>query len=231
MTRIGETSDLLKCSFCGKTQKQVKKLIAGPGVYICDECIELCNEIIVEELSEASSLGLAELPKPQEMDLIAQEWFESEWKTPGSVLHETSWTCTTSTTTISWILTKTHKLGCSHLHRQPLKWRCASIFAEKIVRPFRSSTLIKLHQLTSDSRGWLWRWKASCMCKPFNGITFEKTVTATFHMGGKLASTNHIEKSLTILILLWHSQTTTAVSRLTFHFIVGTNMGETEITK
>ena len=65
MTRIGETSDLLKCSFCGKTQKQVKKLIAGPGVYICDECIELCNEIIVEELSEATSLGLSELPKPQ----------------------------------------------------------------------------------------------------------------------------------------------------------------------
>jgi ATP-dependent Clp protease ATP-binding subunit ClpX len=55
----------LKCSFCGKTQKQVKKLIAGPGVYICDECIDLCNEIIVEELSEANTLGLAELPKPQ----------------------------------------------------------------------------------------------------------------------------------------------------------------------
>ncbi|CAB4569670.1 MAG: ATP-dependent Clp protease ATP-binding subunit ClpX [Actinobacteria bacterium] len=64
-TRIGEANDLLKCSFCGKTQKQVKKLIAGPGVYICDECIELCNEIIVEELSEANSLGLSELPKPQ----------------------------------------------------------------------------------------------------------------------------------------------------------------------
>jgi ATP-dependent Clp protease ATP-binding subunit ClpX len=64
-TRIGEANDLLKCSFCGKTQKQVKKLIAGPGVYICDECIDLCNEIIVEELSEANSLGLAELPKPQ----------------------------------------------------------------------------------------------------------------------------------------------------------------------
>lgn len=67
MTRIGETSDLLKCSFCGKTQKQVKKLIAGPGVYICDECIDLCNEIIVEELSEASTLGLQELPKPLEI--------------------------------------------------------------------------------------------------------------------------------------------------------------------
>ncbi len=64
-TRIGEANDLLKCSFCGKTQKQVKKLIAGPGVYICDECIELCNEIIVEELSEQTSLGLSELPKPQ----------------------------------------------------------------------------------------------------------------------------------------------------------------------
>ena len=67
MTRIGETSDLLKCSFCGKTQKQVKKLIAGPGVYICDECIDLCNEIIIDELNETSSLGLAELPKPQEI--------------------------------------------------------------------------------------------------------------------------------------------------------------------
>ncbi len=67
MTRIGETSDLLKCSFCGKTQKQVKKLIAGPGVYICDECIDLCNEIIVEELSENNSLGLQDLPKPQEI--------------------------------------------------------------------------------------------------------------------------------------------------------------------
>ena len=64
-TRIGEANDLLKCSFCGKTQKQVKKLIAGPGVYICDECIDLCNEIIVEELSEANTLGLSELPKPQ----------------------------------------------------------------------------------------------------------------------------------------------------------------------
>ena len=53
MARIGD-SDLLKCSFC-KSQKQVKKLIAGPGVYICDECIDLCNEIIEEELSETSS--------------------------------------------------------------------------------------------------------------------------------------------------------------------------------
>ena len=67
MARIGETADLLKCSFCGKSQKQVKKLIAGPGVYICDECIELCNEIIDEELGEASAADPAELPKPREI--------------------------------------------------------------------------------------------------------------------------------------------------------------------
>jgi ATP-dependent Clp protease ATP-binding subunit ClpX len=67
VTRIGESGDLLKCSFCGKTQKQVKKLIAGPGVYICDECIDLCNEILEDELAEASSLGLQELPKPTEI--------------------------------------------------------------------------------------------------------------------------------------------------------------------
>ncbi len=67
MPRIGEGSDLLKCSFCGKSQKQVKKLIAGPGVYICDECIDLCNEIIEEELAETSDLGLDELPKPREI--------------------------------------------------------------------------------------------------------------------------------------------------------------------
>ncbi|HEY5179274.1 MAG TPA: ClpX C4-type zinc finger protein, partial [Dermatophilaceae bacterium] len=67
MARIGDGGDLLKCSFCGKSQKQVKKLIAGPGVYICDECIDLCNEIIEEELAETSELGLDELPKPREI--------------------------------------------------------------------------------------------------------------------------------------------------------------------
>lgn len=67
MARIGETADLLKCSFCGKSQKQVKKLIAGPGVYICDECIDLCNEIIEEELAEGAELSLGELPKPEEI--------------------------------------------------------------------------------------------------------------------------------------------------------------------
>lgn len=67
MARVGESGDLLKCSFCGKSQKQVKKLIAGPGVYICDECIDLCNEIIEEELTDAGDLALDELPKPREI--------------------------------------------------------------------------------------------------------------------------------------------------------------------
>jgi ATP-dependent Clp protease ATP-binding subunit ClpX len=67
VARIGDGGDLLKCSFCGKSQKQVKKLIAGPGVYICDECIDLCNEIIEEELSEGTEVELANLPKPHEI--------------------------------------------------------------------------------------------------------------------------------------------------------------------
>lgn len=67
MARIGDGGDLLKCSFCGKSQKQVKKLIAGPGVYICDECIDLCNEIIEEELAETSEVRWDELPKPREI--------------------------------------------------------------------------------------------------------------------------------------------------------------------
>ena len=67
MAKFGEGGELLKCSFCGKTQKQVKKMIAGPGVYICDECIDLCNEIIEEELAEGTDVGFKELPKPQEI--------------------------------------------------------------------------------------------------------------------------------------------------------------------
>ncbi len=67
MAKFGDGGELLKCSFCGKSQKQVKKLIAGPGVYICDECIDLCNEIIEEELSETSELQFDELPKPREI--------------------------------------------------------------------------------------------------------------------------------------------------------------------
>ena len=67
VARIGDGGDLLKCSFCGKSQKQVKKLIAGPGVYICDECIDLCNEIIEEELAEPSEFKWDSLPKPREI--------------------------------------------------------------------------------------------------------------------------------------------------------------------
>ncbi|MDV8000729.1 ATP-dependent Clp protease ATP-binding subunit ClpX [Rhodococcus sp. IEGM 1408] len=67
MARVGESGDLLKCSFCGKSQKQVKKLIAGPGVYICDECIELCNEIIESEVDDSQNSALEELPKPTEI--------------------------------------------------------------------------------------------------------------------------------------------------------------------
>ena len=67
MAKFGDSGELLKCSFCGKSQKQVKKLIAGPGVYICDECIELCNEIIEEELAETAELRFDELPTPREI--------------------------------------------------------------------------------------------------------------------------------------------------------------------
>ena len=67
MFKFGEEKGQLKCSFCGKIQEQVKKLIAGPGVYICDECIELCNEIIEEELSEDMDVDLGSIPKPREI--------------------------------------------------------------------------------------------------------------------------------------------------------------------
>ena len=74
MAKFGETSELLKCSFCGKSQKQVKKLIAGPGVYICDECIELCNEIIEEELTETAELSFDNLPNPREVRAFLDDY-------------------------------------------------------------------------------------------------------------------------------------------------------------
>lgn len=67
MSRYSEDTELLKCSFCGKSQRQVKKLIAGPGVYICDECIDLCNDIIEEELEIPTSVGPEAMPKPSEI--------------------------------------------------------------------------------------------------------------------------------------------------------------------
>ncbi|MGK2928441.1 MAG: ATP-dependent Clp protease ATP-binding subunit ClpX, partial [Acidimicrobiales bacterium] len=74
MAKFGDGGELLKCSFCGKSQKQVKKLIAGPGVYICDECIDLCNEIIEEELAETSDFTFDELPRPKEIFEFLEEY-------------------------------------------------------------------------------------------------------------------------------------------------------------
>ncbi|MGB0113473.1 MAG: ATP-dependent Clp protease ATP-binding subunit ClpX [Ilumatobacteraceae bacterium] len=74
MAKFGDTGELLKCSFCGKSQKQVKKLIAGPGVYICDECIDLCNEIIEEELTETAELTFDNLPNPREVRAFLDDY-------------------------------------------------------------------------------------------------------------------------------------------------------------
>ncbi len=74
MYKFGDDKGQLKCSFCGKLQDQVKKLVAGPGVYICDECIELCNEIIEEELSEETTLEAGDIPKPKEIKAILDQY-------------------------------------------------------------------------------------------------------------------------------------------------------------
>lgn len=74
MFKFSDDKGQLKCSFCGKTQEQVRKLVAGPGVYICDECIELCNEIIEEEIREDSEYNFVELPKPSEINEILDQY-------------------------------------------------------------------------------------------------------------------------------------------------------------
>jgi len=74
VAKFGEGVEVVKCSFCGKTQKQVKKLIAGPGVYICDECIDLCNDIIAEELAEVTEVSFEDLPKPREIFEFLNEY-------------------------------------------------------------------------------------------------------------------------------------------------------------
>jgi len=76
MARAGDSGELLKCSFCGKSQKQVQQLIAGPGVYICDECVELCNEIIEERQAERSGEAVSDfdLPKPREIFDFLEEY-------------------------------------------------------------------------------------------------------------------------------------------------------------
>jgi ATP-dependent Clp protease ATP-binding subunit ClpX len=80
MYKFNDEKEQLKCSFCGKSQDQVKKLVAGPGVYICDECIELCNEIIEEELSENFELDLADIPKPKEIKDILDQYVVGQEK-------------------------------------------------------------------------------------------------------------------------------------------------------
>jgi len=74
LARPTDSNEQLLCSFCGKSQRQVKKLIAGPGVYICDECIDLCNEIIDEELTPPTAVELENLPKPREIHEVLQEY-------------------------------------------------------------------------------------------------------------------------------------------------------------
>ena len=78
MAKFGDGGELLKCSFCGKSQKQVKKLIAGPGVYICDECIDLCNEIIDEELTTPTTLDLDNLPRPRDIYAVLNDYVVSQ---------------------------------------------------------------------------------------------------------------------------------------------------------
>jgi ATP-dependent Clp protease ATP-binding subunit ClpX len=74
MAKFGDTAELVKCSFCAKSQKLVKKLIAGPGVYICDECIDLCNEIIDEEFTQTPTVGFEELPIPRDIRAFLDEY-------------------------------------------------------------------------------------------------------------------------------------------------------------
>src|SRR5438034_505192 len=78
MARAREGNEQLLCSFCGKSQRQVKKLIAGPGVYICDECIDLCNEIIDEELTAPAQLDLENLPKPKDIYAVLNDYVVSQ---------------------------------------------------------------------------------------------------------------------------------------------------------
>src|ERR1700682_2668045 len=78
MARASDTNDQLLCSFCGKSQRQVKKVIAGPGVYIWDEWIDLCNEIIDEELTAPSHLHLDPLPRPKEIYELLNDYVVSQ---------------------------------------------------------------------------------------------------------------------------------------------------------
>jgi ATP-dependent Clp protease ATP-binding subunit ClpX len=85
MHKYGDEKGQLKCSFCGKTQDQVKKLVAGPGVYICDECIELCNEIIEEELADDLGFEMGDIPKPNEIKEILDDYVIGQEKAKKSL--------------------------------------------------------------------------------------------------------------------------------------------------
>src|SRR6202162_3690607 len=78
MARATDGNEQLLCSFCGKSQRQVKKLIAGPGVYICDECIDLCNEIIDEELTTPTTLDIENLPRPKDIYSVLNDYVVSQ---------------------------------------------------------------------------------------------------------------------------------------------------------
>src|ERR1051325_10763942 len=85
MARPTDSNEQLLCSFCGKSQRQGKKLIAGPGVYICDECIDLCNEIIDEELTAPPSFDIENLPKPREIYSVLDEYVVSQEESKGTL--------------------------------------------------------------------------------------------------------------------------------------------------
>ena len=76
----GEDGKLLYCSFCGKSQHEVRKLIAGPSVFVCDECVELCNDIIREEMQEKTSSGDEKLPKPHEINQVLNEYVIGQYR-------------------------------------------------------------------------------------------------------------------------------------------------------
>lgn len=85
MLKFGDEKGQIKCSFCGKTQDQVRKLVAGPGVYICDECIELCNEIIEEEFSEDVEVELKDVPKPKDICAILDQYVIGQFEAKKSL--------------------------------------------------------------------------------------------------------------------------------------------------
>lgn len=109
MAKFGDSGEILKCSFCGKSQKQVKKLIAGPGVYICDECVDLCNEIIEEEFAEKGDVRFEVLPTPQEtrefLDqyVVGQDQAKKFWQLRSFIIIAA---CNISNKTVEYAATK-----------------------------------------------------------------------------------------------------------------------------